>query len=78
MNLTKIILVKIHSLGLYGFRSISVNVLQTGIKGFSTKEFEDCIIDLLMKELIIISNSSGEPRISLNPKKSQEILELIQ
>jgi len=78
MNLPKIILIKLHSLGLYGSQSISIYALRAGIKRHSRKEFEDCIIDLFMNELITVSYSSGEPRISLNPKKSDEIKKLIK
>jgi hypothetical protein len=78
VNLTKIILVKLHSLGLYGSQSISIHALRTGIKGYSLQEFEDCIIALFMRGLIIISNSSGKPGISLNPKKIEEIETLIR
>jgi hypothetical protein len=78
MNVEKIIIIKLHSLGIYGSSGISIKSLKTGIKGdYTPQELEnailDAVIDLFKKDLIIISNSPGYPSISLNPRKKAEI-----
>ncbi len=76
--LNKYILQKLSALGFYGSRTISILDLKMGIKTRISKEFENCLLDLLKREIIIISNSSGQPRVSLNPKKKAEIDKILR
>jgi hypothetical protein len=79
MRLKNILILKLHKLGIYGSQGISIDDLKTGIKGdYSSQEYEDAIINLFKRGLIIITNSSGYPGISLNPKKKREIDKLIK
>ncbi len=73
-----IIIRKLSLLGYYGSRSSSIHDLKTGLKNYIEKEFEDCLIDLLKRRIIIISNSSGQPRVSLNPKMRDEINQILR
>jgi len=78
MKFEKILMHKLHTMGLYGSRTISVYALIAGIKGITLQEFEDSMIILFNKGFVIISNAYGEFRISLNPKKKEEVLNFIK
>ena len=80
-QLKVVILLKLHSLGIYRSRSISFQELVMGIKHcppLNSKEFEECITYLFNEGLITFSNMSSIYGVSLNPDKWDEIQRIIE
>ena len=63
----RIIVWKLHTLGLYGTRNIPLMVLFEGIKGYTGSDFDASIIRLMKETLIMIAIESGQYRIPKLP-----------
>ena len=73
----KIISFKLHNLGRYGTRNISIFDLKEGLKGYSDNEIEENLMVLFKKNLIVFSNTGGKFGVSLNPKMKKDIEKML-
>jgi len=66
------------SRGLYGNRFISIYDLKSEFDELSQEEFEECIITIFRKEVVIVRIEFGIMRISLVPSKKAVIDRIIR